>query len=328
MGGLTLSLYAQALAGSLFLHLENDDMAVKIQRSLVNRSTKRKGLGTYWVENKGGYYWGQNAIETQATILNFLLDMEEKPEFIASAKLWLLNQKRGQYWESTKTTALACFALLNSSTSLSTTSNYPTVKVGSQQIVFDANKQVPGQVTTHWNTAEIKNEMGKITIQQANNEVNFGSLTWIYTEEIDKIPSSKQGMFIDKKIYVKKGGKEIEVLSDTKLELGDILLIKMEIKTDRALEFVHVKDLRAAGTEPVLVLSSHRYENGLSFYQTSRDASTEFFLDYLPKGNHTLSYELVISASGKQSMGYSMIECLYAPEFRANSSSKRIWVGE
>jgi hypothetical protein len=323
---LSYPLYSQALSGLTFLKLENESMAEKIKASLQNRATKRKGLGMYWVENKGGYYWDQNAIETQATILTFFNEMEVASSELQAMKLWLLNQKRGQYWESTKTTALACYALLSTSTALATSAKLPEINVGNQSVSFVQNDEAIGQYQKQWIGGEINPSLAKVSVNQQQDEINFGSLTWIYTEEINKIPASQQGMSIQKKIYVETNGVERELTSDYKLQIGNKLRVKLFIQTDRNLEFVHVKDLRASGTEPTQVLSGYQYSAGMYYYQTTRDASTEFFMDNLPKGNHILSYELVISATGTQSMGYALVECLYAPSFRANSKTLELKV--
>jgi hypothetical protein len=323
---LSYPLYSQALSGLTFLKLENETMAEKIKASLQNRSTKRKGLGMYWVENKGGYYWDQNSIETQAMILTFFNEMEVPSSELQAMKLWLLNQKRGQYWESTKTTALACYALLSSSTALAHSGKLPEIKLGNQAVSFVKTDEAMGQYQQQWKSGEINPSMAKVTVNQQQEEVNFGSLTWIYTEEEEKIPASTTGLTIQKKVYVVSNGVEKEVVNGQKLHLGDKLHVKLIFQTDRNLEYVHIKDLRASGTEPTQALSGYQYASGLYYYQTTRDASTEFFLDYLPKGNHLVEYELVVSASGIQSMGYAMIECLYAPTFRANSSSVTLGV--
>jgi hypothetical protein len=110
------------------------------------------------------------------------------------------------------------------------------------------------------------------------------------------------------------------------LKVGDQIRVRLQIVCDRDLEFVHLKDLRAAGTENTDRISSNKTVGNLSFYQVNQDASTGFFLDYMPKGKHNLSYDLFVTSAGVQSVGFAQVECLYAPSFRANSSSTKITV--
>ncbi len=61
--------------------------------------------------------------------------------------------------------------------------------------------------------------------------------------------------------------------------------MRIVLQTDRDMEYVHLKDHRGAGTEPVNVLSQYKYQDGLGYYETTRDTASHFFIDYLPKGD-------------------------------------------
>jgi hypothetical protein len=63
----------------------------------------------------------------------------------------------------------------------------------------------------------------------------------------------------------------------------------MILNTDRAMEFIHIKDMRAAGFEPTDVLSGYQWKNNLGYYQSTKDASTNFYIQYMPKGNMYLN---------------------------------------
>jgi hypothetical protein len=93
---------------------------------------------------------------------------------------------------------------------------------------------------------------------------------------------------------------------------------------DRDLDFVHVKDLRAAGLEPMDVLSGYRWGGGLGWYQSTRDVATHFFFDRLPKGNHVLEYRLRAFSAGDFSAAPCFLQSMYAPEFTAHSAGNRL----
>ena len=82
-----------------------------------------------------------------------------------------------------------------------------------------------------------------------------------------------------------------------------------------------LKDHRASGSEPVAVLSQYRYQDGLGYYETTRDTASQFFIDYLPKGTYVFEYDLRVQHKGKYQTGMAEIQCMYAPEFCSHSES-------
>ncbi|MDW8334135.1 MAG: hypothetical protein RMM53_07960, partial [Bacteroidia bacterium] len=88
----------------------------------------------------------------------------------------------------------------------------------------------------------------------------------------------------------------------------------------------HLKDLRAAGFEPVNVLSQTRYQDGLYYYESTRDAATNFFIGFLPKGTYVFEYGLRAFHKGDFTVGPAFIQCMYAPEFNAHSEGGRVRV--
>ncbi|MBK8556608.1 MAG: hypothetical protein IPL65_12950 [Lewinellaceae bacterium] len=122
------------------------------------------------------------------------------------------------------------------------------------------------------------------------------------------------------------GPKLVPLQSGDGLHVGDKLKVRIEIRVDRAMEFVHLKDMRAAGFEPVNVLSGYRYQGGLGYYESTRDLATHFFIDYLPRGTFVLEYPLVVSHSGDMSNGITTLQCMYAPEFTSHSQGIRVKV--
>jgi uncharacterized protein YfaS (alpha-2-macroglobulin family) len=120
-------------------------------------------------------------------------------------------------------------------------------------------------------------------------------------------------------------GPVLEAITDgAMLKVGDKLVVRLEIKTDRQMEYVHVKDMRASALEPTNVLSGYRWKGALGYYESTRDASTNFFIQYLPKGSHVLEYSLFVSHAGTFSNGISSIQCMYAPEFTSHTDGIKL----
>jgi hypothetical protein len=93
------------------------------------------------------------------------------------------------------------------------------------------------------------------------------------------------------------------------------------------MEFVHMKDMRASGFEPINVISRYKYQDGLGYYECTKDAATNFFMEYLPKGTYVFEYPLRVAHQGNFSNGITTIQCMYAPEFTSHSEGIRVKVG-
>ena len=92
------------------------------------------------------------------------------------------------------------------------------------------------------------------------------------------------------------------------------------------MKYVHIKDMRASGLEPVSTLSTYRYQDGLHYYESTRDASSNFFFSYLPKGKYVFEYPMFVTNKGDFSNGIATIQCMYAPEFSSHSEGMRVQV--
>ncbi|NNL60517.1 MAG: hypothetical protein HKO72_04185, partial [Flavobacteriaceae bacterium] len=160
--------------------------------------------------------------------------------------------------------------------------------------------------------------------------IAWGALYWQYFEDLDKITSAETPLKLKKKLFKKTNtdkGEEIhEILEGTLLEVGDLVRVRIELRLDRPMEFVHMKDMRASGMEPINVLSQYKWQDGLGYYESTKDASTNFFFDYLPKGVFVFEYDLRVNNAGNMSNGITTIQSMYAPEFSSHSEGVRVLV--
>jgi hypothetical protein len=192
-----------------------------------------------------------------------------------------------------------------------------------------------GYYKTSWKTDEIKPELADVKITKKGKGIAWGALYWQYFEDLDKItPDSYRDaetpLKLKKKLFLKNntdlGEQLTEVIDTTKLKVGDLVRVRIELRSDRPMEFVHMKDMRASGLEPVNVLSQYKWQDGLGYYESTKDASTNFFFDYLPKGVFVFEYDLRVNNAGNMSNGITTIQSMYAPEFSSHSEGVRISV--
>ena len=96
------------------------------------------------------------------------------------------------------------------------------------------------------------------------------------------------------------------------------------------MDYVQLKDSRAACLEPTATLSGYRWTGGFGYYAETKDASTRFFFDHLGKGTYVLhlgkgtyvlEYSCRVSQVGTYQSGLATVQCAYAPEMAAHSSA-------
>jgi uncharacterized protein YfaS (alpha-2-macroglobulin family) len=177
--------------------------------------------------------------------------------------------------------------------------------------------------------SDIKAAMGEIEVRKTDKGIAWGGVHWQYMEDISKItPHEQNPLRLKKSVFVKrltKKGPEIEPVRGP-LAVGDTVVVRIELRTDRDMEYVHMKDHRGSGLEPVNVLSQYRFQDGLAYYEATKDTASHFFIDYLPKGTYVFEYELRVQHRGSYQNGMAHIECMYAPEFNSHSESVKLEV--
>ncbi len=332
---LSRSLYAKGLM-ALIMHRNNDSKtAGKIMKSLKENSITSDELGMYWKANMASWYWHQAPIETQALLIEAFSEIENDTETIDNLKIWLLKNKQTNKWETTKATAEAVYALLLQGSEWLDATEAVDVTVGDEAISPSKLENVKveagtGYYKTSWNGNEIQPEQAKVTLSKKGEGIAWGAMYWQYFEDLDKITSAETPLKLEKKLFLKTNtdrGEEIsEITEDTKLNVGDLVKVRIELRSDRDMEFLHLKDMRAAGFEPINVLSQYKWQDGLGYYESTKDAATNFFIDFLPKGAYVFEYDLRVNNAGDMSNGITTIQSMYAPEFSSHSEGIRVTV--
>ena len=333
------ALNTQALLALTLHRFGHEKKAKDLVFSIKDRSVESDEMGMYWKENVSGYRWFEAPVETQALLIEAFDEITPKDiESVESMKVWLLKNKQTNQWNSTKATTEAVYALMNTGKDWTNAEDGIKVKVGNT-IWYDANTKPStdvqsgsGYVKESWSKGEITPEMGKIEVEKSSPGVAWGAMYWQYFEDLDKITNAETNVKFKKQLFIQKntpqGPKLFEITENAPIEIGDLVKVRLEIQTDRAMEFVHIKDMRASGFEPVNVLSTFKWQDGLGYYESTRDAATNFFIDYLPKGVYVFEYDLRANNAGSFSNGITQIQNMYAPEFTAHSDGLNVTIKE
>ncbi len=323
--------YAQGMLAIVMYRAGETATANKIIQSLKNRATLDEDLGMYWADNRRGYFWYQAPIETHAMLIEAFQEVTRDTAAVEEMKIWLLRNKQTSDWETTKATTQAIFALMQRGHDLLSENEQPTIQLNGQplQQLKDLKAEAgTGYVKTSFTSAEVKTALGKISVENPNRGILWGAAYWQYFEQLDKITSANTELQIDKKMFIKKQterGPELqEITGDSPIKVGDEIVVRVIIRADRDYEYVHLKDMRASGFEPLSTVSGYRYQDGLGYYESVKDASINFFMDYLHKGNYVFEYSLRAVHSGDFSNGITTMQCMYAPEFSAHSEGVRV----
>ena len=329
------NLYAKGMLALVLQRMKDTKSANDILKSLEENSIISEELGMYWKENTSSWHWYQAPIETQALLIEAFSEIQNDTETIDNLKIWLLKQKQTNQWETTKATTEAVYALLLQGSDWLSVTDAVEVLVGGEKINPSKLEDVKveagtGYYKTSWNSVEISPKMADIQLSKKGNGIAWGAMYWQYFEDLDKIASAETPLKLNKKLFLKANtatGEEIsEITSKSTLKVGDVVRVRIELKADRDMEFLHMKDMRAAGFEPISVLSSYKWQDGLGYYESTKDASTNFFFDYLPKGVYVFEYDLLVNNAGDFSNGITTIQSMYAPEFSSHSEGIRVHI--
>lgn len=329
------SLYGKGQIALLQFRNDNTQISSKILKSLRENSITSDELGMYWKENQPSWYWYQAPIETQSLLIEAFSEIENNTETIDNLKIWLLKNKQTNRWKTTKATTEAVYVLLLQGSDWISVTDMLDIKIGNQTInpTKLENTKVEagtGYFKTSWNGSEITPNMSTVSISKKGKGIAWGGLYWQYFEDLDKITSAKTPLQLNKKLFKKVNtntGKQLqEVTENTQLNVGDLITVRIELRSDRDMEFVHMKDMRASGVEPINVLSQYKWQDGLGYYESTKDAATNFFFERLPKGIYVFEYDVRVNNAGNFSNGITTIQSMYAPEFTSHSKGERLLI--
>ena len=329
------SFYMQGMISLALYRYDDKIIPAKIVASLKEYAIHNDEMGMYWKSDRG-YYWYQAPIETQALLIEMFDEVANDQESVEEMKVWLLKQKQTQDWKTTTATAEAIYALLLRGTNLLSDDSMATIQIGNMKIDPTNDPEIKTEAGTgyfkkSWDGSQVLPSWGDVKVTKTSNTVSWGAVYWQYFEQLDKITEFEETpLTINKKLFVERrvGVKPVIVPleKDANLIVGDKVTVRIEIRVDRDMEYVHLKDMRASCFEPVDYLSGYRYSAGLGYYQAIKDASMNFFIDYLRKGTYVFEYELIVAQKGDFSNGITTMQCMYAPEFTSHSEGVRVQV--
>jgi hypothetical protein len=313
----------QAHAALGLLRFGDKPTAAKILASLEERSIFKEEVGRYWADNADAWRWDAAPVESQALMIEAFRDIAKDSATADECALWLLKQKQTNSWPTTKATADACYALLKSGTAKLSSDAAVSIALGGAEMKPEKVEAGTGFFEKKIAAAEVKPEMAAVKLVKTDAGPAWGGIYWQYLEQMDKVnPHEGTPLKVTKTLFTKvhtDAGPELRPVTG-KVKVGDELVVRLELRTDRDMEFVHLKDQRLSSVEPVNVLSAYKWQDGLGYYESTRDTASHFFFDALPKGTYVFEYSARVQLRGACQTGLATLQCMYAPEFNSHSA--------
>lgn len=289
--------------------------------------------GMWWQQRHPVWWsWLTAPIETQSVLIEAFDEVDGDADSVEAMKAWLVQQKRTSRWPGSRATANAVGVLLGRGRDLLGDASQLAVTIGSELIKpgeagaskieagtgFFENRLVRREITPAMATVSFT--------KPAGGGLAFGGVHWQYLDSIENVEAAgREELAITKQLFIRaftKAGPVLEpVTADTVVAVGDELVVRLVVTSDRSYEFLELADHRPSLTEPVDVLSGWKWADGVGWYQVTRDASTQLFFERLPEGTHVFEYALRVAYRGQASSGFATIRSRYAPEFSARSQS-------
>ena len=316
----------------LFNNYGLKDISKKLMTYLKETSTQSETQGVYWKQNLNDWGWYSSKTVNHAGAIEAFQKLTPTDEnFIEEMKIWLITQKEVNSWGNSRGTAEVIFTILNSGKSwTSNESDKAEITWGGKQL--NPQTQATGYVKQTVTSDNLDKNLSTVTIKKESAGIVQGGLFWQYYEDLDKIKASESYISISKELYRKvkteNGEQLMKINENSPIKVGDKITVRMILNTDRNMEFIHLKDMRAAGFEPLDVISGYQWKNNLGYYQSTKDASTNFYIEYMPKGKYVFEYDYVANASGKFSNGITTLQNYYAPQMNAHTQGTNVVISD
>ncbi len=316
------SLFSQALLSMVFFRNGDTELATEMATRIREKALYSDEMGMYWRDNTSSWLWSERPIETQALLIRTFAEVLNDSESVARMQQWLLKQKQTTNWSSDVSTINAIQALMiapgdEDQSPVRMQPSLMSVDYGSHHLQTDTS-HFQLHVSQRLEGSQITPADGKMTIRKEDNGIAWGALYWQYFENIEKIPASSMGITLKQTLYrVENDNRLTTVNGNVKLRVGDKVRVRIEIKSDRNLEYLELKAPRCAAFEPVSTASGWRWNTGLSYYAAVTNAALTLYIDRIDKGDYVVEFDLFVNNAGTYNTAPITMQCLYAPEFRA-----------
>ncbi|WP_026763955.1 alpha-2-macroglobulin family protein [Sediminibacterium salmoneum] len=331
------NLYGQAMAALLALRNNQTAFAERILKSLAEQSMNDTYKGVYW-KNRTTSRWYAMPVQHQSMMIdcfseiNAALPKQPYKQLISGMLTWLIVNKEANHWGNSMSTTDAVYSIVANAREWFSNKRAVQIKLGNTTPIGTATEKAmegSGYFKKRIEGNKVNASMGNITVTTAtqymiSNQPSYGSIYWQYLANMDEITASKGELEINKTIRVFRNNQWSLLNENEPVKVGELMNVTLSIKTEREIDYVHVKDLRPAATEPTDVLSGYQWKSRSFYYQSTKDVSTNYYFHSLSRGTHQLDYTIRATHTGLYTAGIASVQSMYAPALKAHSNAIKI----
>ena len=305
------TIYGKARSAVILAHFNKRAKADEYLTSIDQYSVVTPEMGRYFDTRKAYYSWCSYNIPTEiAAIEAYKMLRPERTDFVNEMRLWLLQQKRAQMWDTPINSVDAVYAFLEGNTKALDNGVASVIYVDGQKV--ETSKETAG--IGYVKTSMKADNKQKVEVEKTSQGTSWGALYAQFLQKTDEVENSSSGLSVQREIRTQ--GQSLKV--------GDKVTVRLTIKAERDLDFVEVIDRRAACMEPVSQLSGYHF----GYYIAPKDYTTAYYFNKMPKGTHIIETEYYIDRKGTYETGTCKAQCAYAPEFSATGKALQLIVNE
>ncbi len=312
---------------------EAADFEVSLKEHLVQDGK----MGTHFAFNDGYYSWGMMPVSAHVAAMEALNRFGGNEALIEDMKRWLLKQKQTVAWNTPVASADAIYALLCNGRNWLADRGDVLITLGREQIstadMTDTTRPLQGlgYVKEMFAEGDAVLKAKEMTVAKRDTGMAWGAVYTQYLSPVAEVKQQGGELAVEKQLYVERldasGHPTLHPLDEGEtLRVGDKVVTRLVLRLERAMDYVQLKDSRAACLEPAAVLSGYRRGGSFGYYAETKDASSRFFFDHLGKGVYVLEYSCRVARAGTYQSGLATGQCAYAPEMVAHSGSCRLVV--
>jgi uncharacterized protein YfaS (alpha-2-macroglobulin family) len=324
----TLAPRLRILTALTLHHLKEEKRAREWLESWMGLSHETENEGRFWAPESMSWVWYNDTLENHALSLHALTKISPNDARAKGLVQWLFLNKKLSHWRSTRGTAEVLHALVGylKVQNLTSQTERVEVSIGAEKKAFvfePSNLETGKQQWVLEGKAIQPQSMGRIQVAQETEGFNFASATWHYSTQ--RLPEKGDGDLLGiarvyfRRVHSSGGVVLISLKEGEALRLGEEVEVELTVNARAPAEYIHLRDVRAAGFEPRSTSSGWRWGKAQAYYEEVRDSAQNYFFEKLPQGEFRFSYRLVASMAGAFRLGPASIQSMYAPEFSAYS---------
>lgn len=335
--------YSKSLLAVTLYKLNKTDKAKIILRNLEDFARVDKDNQTVSWSREGMYYsWYNDGVEATATALQAFTLIDVKHKWTKMIVKWMLNNRRGAKWKSTKDTAIAILALNQYLQSNKELVQEGTIKVFVNEKLIKEINVKPEKIwdvdtKIIFDNDEIPEGSVPVKIKTSGGTEAYYTIYLKYYTSEEDITGGGNELLVQREYFrvlkkISPDKKEIEELIPIKY--GDDIKTNMEIKSvvkinaKNNYEYLVFEDMKPSGCEPVQLRSGYSYGNGLCSNMELRDEKVVFFITNLNQGEYKIEYNMRVETPGKFHVMPTSASAMYIPEIRSISDEFRFSAGD